>query len=95
MQLQYRSRAAGRDRTGNHILDGLRLVAAGGNQYNRTGLHNGANPHGQRLSRYLIGASKEAGVGFDGAGGQLHYLRGRSKAVRRFIEGNMSVAADP
>ena len=80
-------------RAAEYIVENLSLISAADNQQDFLSLHNGSDTHGISLLRNIINGSKETLIGFDGALGQVHAVRGLGKLFVRLVESDMAVVS--
>ena len=94
MQLQDRSRALRGNRAKAHIVNGLGLLLAIGNNQDGASVHDGLNTHGVGATRHVLLTLKQTAVGLDGALGQIDAMRALRENVVRLVEANMAVATN-
>ena len=71
VQLQDRSRALGRNRAIAHIVHGLSLGFAVGDNQDHAGIHDRLSTHGVGLTGHVVNAVEQAAVGLNGALGKV------------------------
>ena len=86
VQLQDRSRALGRNRTIAHIVHGLSLGLAVGDNQDHAGIHDGLGAHGVSLTGHIIDAVEQAAVSLNGALGQVDAVRTLGEVVIGLVE---------
>ena len=95
VQLQDRSRALGRNRTIAHIVHGLSLGLAVGDNQDHAGIHDGLGAHGVSLTGHIIDAVEQAAVSLNGALGQVDAVRTLGEVVIGLVEANMTLLPMP
>ena len=94
MHLQDGTRTLRGDGAGHDGLDGLGLGQTVGHHQHLAGLHDGLDAHGvSLLGHEVLVAVKEALVGLDGGGGQVHAVGLQLKGFARLVEADVAVGA--
>ena len=94
VQLQDRSRALGRNRAIAHVMHGLGLGLAVGDNQDHAGIHDGLGAHGVGLAGHVVDAVEQAAVGLNGALGKVDAVRALGEVIVGLVEANVTVVTD-
>lgn len=95
VQLQDRSRALGRNRAIAHVMHGLSLGLAVGDDQDHAGIHDGLGTHGVGLTGNIVDAVEQAAVGLNGALGEVDAVRTLGEVVIGLVEADVAVVPMP
>ena len=94
MQLQDGSGAAGGNGAEAHIVDGLGLLLAIGDDQDGASAHDGMGSHSVGLTRHVVVLLEQTAVGLDGALRKFDAMRAVGEMVVGLVEADMTVIAD-